>query len=73
MSDQLRFMTGRHSEAIDNLKTEVSAMREDLAEIKSILAQARGGWKTLVAVGSISSAITVGFVKFVALLKGGQS
>lgn len=65
-------MTGRHSEAIDNLKSEVSAMREDLAEIKSILAQARGGWKTLLAVGSISSAVTVGFVKFVGFLKGGS-
>lgn len=73
MSDELRYDVGRHDEAIDNLKAEVAAMRKDVTEIKTILAEARGGWKTLVAVGSLSSALTVGFMKAVAFIKGGQS
>jgi archaellum component FlaC len=62
---------GRHEEAINSLKGEVHAMREQVSEIREILATARGGWKTLVAVGSISSAITTGVIKILAMIKGG--
>jgi hypothetical protein len=70
VSDELRYISGRHSEAIENLKAEVAAMRETLDEIKGILAQARGGWKTLVVVGSIAGAIGASFAKVVAFIKG---
>lgn len=54
---------GRHDEAIDNLKTEVHAIREDLAEIKQILSGVRGGWRTLLAVGSLAATIGAGISK----------
>lgn len=46
---------GRHAEAIDNLKTEVSLLREDVAEIKQILAANQGGWKSIVFIGGVAS------------------
>lgn len=49
---------GRHDADIDNLKTNVQAIRKDLDEIKELLAQTRGGWRVLLAVGM--SAGTVG-------------
>ena len=48
---------GKHEEAIDTLKRDVQAIREDMDAIKGILQQAQGGWRMLVAVGAISSAL----------------
>lgn len=49
---------GRHDADIDNLKTNVQAIRKDLDEIKELLEQTRGGWRVLLAIGM--SAGTVG-------------
>lgn len=62
---------GRHDEAIDTLKDEVAALRKDIAEIKEILASAKGSWKTLVAVGGVAGAIGAALFKLVTFLKGG--
>lgn len=62
---------GRHDEAIETLKNEVSALRTDIAEIKSILASARGGWRTLLAVGGIAGAVGAAIFKFIGTVKGG--
>ncbi len=69
MSDVHRDI-GRHDEAIDTLKDEVSAMRADLAEIKQMMAQAKGGWRTLMAVGGVAGAVGAALVKMLAHLKG---
>lgn len=62
---------GRHEEAIDNLKTEVHALRTDIAEIKTILATAKGGWKVMLAVGGAAGAVGAGVMKAISLMKGG--
>jgi hypothetical protein len=62
---------GRHEEAIDNLKTEVQALRSDIAEIKTILATAKGGWRTLMAIGSLAGVIGAGIMKIFGIAKGG--
>lgn len=48
---------GRHDEAIETLKVEVHAMRQDLAEIKEILSGVKGGWRALSVVGLALSAV----------------
>lgn len=48
---------GRHDEAIENLKVEVHAMREDVSEIKTMLAEAKGGYKALMAVAGLSATL----------------
>lgn len=61
---------GAHQEAIKTLKDEVRALREDIAEIKEILATNRGGIRTLVAVGSIAASLAAGAAEFVHWLHG---
>jgi archaellum component FlaC len=55
---------GMHNEAIGTLKEEVKALREDIAEIKQILAMNRGGVRTLLAVGSIAASFAAGITEF---------
>lgn len=71
MSDELRFEVGRHDQAIETLQTEVSAMRADVAEIKTMLAQTKGGIRTLIAVGSVAGTVGAAIVKGIGMLKGG--
>lgn len=65
---------GRHDAEIEYLKREVHGMREDLSEIKAILSEAKGGWKTLMAVSgfaaAISSTVTWLVFKILGLLRG---
>lgn len=59
---------GVHDAEITNLKEQVTAMRQDVTEIKEMLSAAKGGWRVLMAVGGIaatlSSAITTVILKF---------
>lgn len=71
MSDELHRDIGRHDEAIETLKAEVAAMRADLAEIKTMMAQAKGGWRTLMAVAGIAGTIGAGLMKMLATFKSG--
>lgn len=70
MANELQYEIGRHEASIQSLQREVHAMRAELQSVRQILEQARGGWKLMVATGSIAGAIGAGFAKFVALLKG---
>ena len=42
---------------MDAMKADVAAIRISLDEIKKTLASAEGGWKVLIAVGSIASGV----------------
>lgn len=48
---------GSHDAEIRTLKAEVHALRGDVAEIKQMLSEARGGWKTMMAVAGLSSSL----------------
>lgn len=72
MSDEIHRDIGRHDEAIENLKTEVAAMRVDVAAIKSMMEQTKGGWKTLLAVGTLAGGVGAWVVKIFATAKGVQ-
>lgn len=63
---------GRHDEAIGNLKEDMHAMRVDIAEIKEILAETKGGIRMLVGVASIGGMIGAALVKAIAFVKGGS-
>jgi hypothetical protein len=49
---------GAHDAEITNLKEQVSAIRQDVSEIKVMLSEAKGGWKVLMAVGGIAAALS---------------
>ncbi len=61
---------GRHDEAIETLKNDVKQLREDVAAIKTLLSEARGGWKSLVWVAGFASAAGAVLVWLVDLVRG---
>jgi archaellum component FlaC len=48
---------GRHAAKIDGIKEDLDDIRKSLKHIESIVDQAKGGWKSMVAVGTIIAAI----------------
>lgn len=53
----LEFKIGAQEEAITTLKTEVAALREDIAEIKELIAGTKGSIRTLVGVSTIAASL----------------
>ncbi len=56
---------GRHDAQIETLQADMAEMKKDVHEIKLMLAQAKGGWKTLMAVGGFAAVMGSIFTKFV--------
>jgi hypothetical protein len=48
---------GRHDAQIETLQADMAEMKKDVHEIKLMLAQAKGGWKTLMAVGGFAAVV----------------
>ena len=70
---------GRHDAQIEGLKEQNRQLHEDIKtlskqidEIKDILAGARGGWKTLMAVAGFASVMTGLALHFLDLVAGGS-
>jgi hypothetical protein len=66
---------GKHDAQIEALQAQVDRLHGDMAsvldqltKINRTLAEARGGWKTLLAIAGFSSAITAVAMKIVAFL-----
>lgn len=55
---------GRHDVEIDHIKRDLDEVRQDVHEIKMMLAEARGGWKTLMAVAGLAGVCGGILVKF---------
>lgn len=55
-------------EKVESQGEDIAAMKRMLSRIDSTLSEARGGWKTLVVVGTISAAITGGLMKVLAVV-----
>jgi hypothetical protein len=48
---------GRHDAQIEQLKEDMQAVKADVHDIKLMLSEARGGWKTLMLVGGIAASV----------------
>lgn len=75
MSTEMHRDIGRHDAQIEALQAQVDRLHIDmttvLSELRIInktLSEAKGGWKTLIAVGALASAITTGFLQFLGWL-----
>lgn len=56
---------GKHDAQIESLQLQIKQLHDELATVLSelqrinkVLSEARGGWKTLLAVGGFASAVT---------------
>ena len=50
---------------MDKLVESVKDMQKNLADINTTLSEAKGGWKTLIMIGSMSSVLGAGLVQIV--------
>jgi len=57
MADDAQYKLGKHDAQIDALDKRIRSIEEKLDEALSILNQAKGGWRTLVAIGGLFSAL----------------
>lgn len=67
MSTELHELTGRHEAQIEKLQQQMDQVLFELKEIRTTLAEARGGWRTLLwlggAVGAFVGIILSGIYK----------
>jgi hypothetical protein len=69
MSDYEREI-GEMTVKLQRLEMDVSEMRKDLKTISQTLSEAKGSWRTLLAVAGFSSVIGGLLVKFIPFLGG---
>lgn len=65
---ELQREVGRHDAQIENLQMDMKQVKEDVHEIKLMLAEAKGGWRTLMAVGGLAAVIGASASKLLAWL-----
>lgn len=63
MTDQLNRDLGRLEGKVEKLDDDVDDLKRMVADMHRTLTEARGGWKTLMAVAGLSSLVTGGLVK----------
>jgi prefoldin subunit 5 len=72
MSEDIYRAIGRLEGKVDTIDSALAEMREELKDVVQIAHQARGGFRTLVGVGSIAGAVGSAFTAFIIKIKGGQ-
>lgn len=63
MPDDTQRELGKHGAEIEALQTNMTKLQGDVEKILSILAEARGGWKTLMLVAGVAGAVGAGLGK----------
>lgn len=61
---------GRLEGKVEKLDDDVDDLKRMVAEMHQTITEAKGGWKTLVVVGSISAALTTVGIRFLGWIKG---
>lgn len=60
----LDFKIGAQEEAISTLKAEVKALREDIAEIKEMIAGTKGSLRMLVGIATVAGSLGAGIAEW---------
>lgn len=63
---------GRLEGKVEKLDDDVDDIKRMVASMHQTITEAKGGWKTLIVVGTVSSGITTAVLKFLTFMKGGQ-
>jgi len=72
MTDQNRII-GRLEAQVASAEERLERIEVKMDTLMEYVAQARGGWKLILAVGAAGSAIGVSITKLIGMLKGGVS
>lgn len=54
---------GRHDAQIEGLQEDMKTLKSDVHDIKLMLAEAKGGWRTLVAVSGLAGILGAALMK----------
>lgn len=57
MSEDMHQQLGRHGAEIQNLQRDITEIKKDLHGVVNTLAEARGGWRTLMLVAGVAGAV----------------
>ena len=63
---ELQREVGRHDAQIENLQMDMKQVMGDVHEIKLMLAEAKGSWRTLMAVGGVAAFVGASAAKILA-------
>lgn len=66
--EQYATMIAEFKEMVTGANERISDLKDEIAAMKSLIDQAKGGWKILVGVGTISAAIGAVIAKIVSFL-----
>lgn len=66
--DEKSKMLGEHEARLDGLEKSVEEVRDDVKKVLAHLERAKGSWKTLVAIGGITTAVIEGIHQLVEFL-----
>lgn len=67
---QLHRDLGRVEGRLEKVETDVAEMKRMVSDLHTTITTAKGGWKTLVAVGGVSAALASAITKFISLFIG---
>lgn len=57
MSAEIHEKIGQHSAHIETIKDDIAALKADVSAIRTTLAEARGGWRTLLLVAGAAGTV----------------
>lgn len=55
--DEKSQMLGQHEARLDNLEASMKEIRDDVKVVRAYLERTKGSWKTLVAIGGITTGV----------------
>ena len=55
--DEKSQMLGQHEARLDNLEASMKEIRDDVKVVRAYLERTKGTWKTLVAIGGITTGV----------------
>lgn len=69
MSGDLQRELGKLQSDVEHLQGQVDSMQKDIRAIRDAALSVRGGWKTIVLVGSVGAAISAFVLKVLPFVK----
>ena len=69
--EQLNRDLGRLEGKVEKLDDDVDDIKRMVASMHQTITEAKGGWKTLIVIGTVSSAITTAVIKLLSVFKTG--
>ena len=70
MGEEVHRELGKHDADIEHLKAEVDELRADVKKILAELSKAEGGWRAMIALGTLAGALGAFLVHLFSALGG---